>query len=124
MARIMVVDDEQQVRVALRKFLEHSGHEVVEAADSEESITLFNEHPQDLVITDLFMPKKGGVEVVRQLKRTNPDLKIIVISAYGIRDELDLGSLAVQLGADCAFEKPMDLNELRKKIDELLSEAQ
>lgn len=80
MARILVIDDEEQVRKVIRLILEHDGYEVIEAADGTEGVRLFSDTNPDLVITDILMPGMGGVQTIMELRLLNPDAKIIAIS--------------------------------------------
>ncbi len=121
-ARILVIDDEYEVRVALRKILARAGHEVVEAANSEEGVRLFLQEPTDLVITDLFVPVKGGLEIIRELKANYPEVKIIVISGSAADFLRDTTSLAKQYGALRALEKPFSPEEIIEAVQELLEE--
>lgn len=80
MPRILVIDDDEPIRIALRKMLESEGHEVVEASDGARGLRLFDEQPADLVIADILMPEKEGFEVIRELLVKKPDVKIIAMS--------------------------------------------
>lgn len=124
MAQILVVDDEYEVRVGLRQMLERAGYEVMDAPDGKAGMRLFREDPTDVVITEIFMPEKSGLEVIQEIRADCPKAKIIAISGIGIRDELDIVSLSKQLGATHAFEKPLDLKELQGAVEELLGKDQ
>ena len=87
MARILIIDDETDVRIATRRILERAGHEVTEASSGEEGVESFNKNPADLIITDIMMPGQGGVETVAQLREQHPGLRIIAMSAHAL-DEL------------------------------------
>ena len=81
MARILIVDDELQIRLLLRQLLEKEGHEIEEASNGRMALNLFRERPFDLVILDLIMPEKEGVETIIELKGEFKDAKILAISA-------------------------------------------
>ncbi|MCD6116509.1 response regulator, partial [bacterium] len=83
MAYILVMEDERIIQTIIRRYLEREGHEVVIAGDGEEGIKLYNERPADLVLTDIIMPKKEGIETIRDLKKISPDVKIIAMSGGG-----------------------------------------
>jgi CheY-like chemotaxis protein len=83
MARILLIDDDEPVRTTLRLTLEHFGHTVIEARDGTEGLALFQHANADLVITDIVMPEKDGLEVLRELRRMHPSVKIIAISGPG-----------------------------------------
>lgn len=114
---VLVVDDEPQVRRVLRQKLEQRRYEVAEAADGEEAQKAFLARPFDLVITDILMPEKDGLETILFLRRQHPDVKIIAISAPG--NQLYLSSACV-LGAQRGFVKPFKLEEVAAAVDALL----
>jgi DNA-binding response OmpR family regulator len=119
--KILVIDDDEQMRVLLRQVMEWAGHEVVEAADGREGTRLQRQHRADLVITDLIMPEQEGLETITALRRDYPGLKIIAISGGGrIGPEAYLPA-ARELGADRVFSKPFDVQELAETVRELLS---
>ena len=119
--KILVIDDDEQMRVLLRQVMEWAGHEVVEAADGREGTRLQRQHRADLVITDLIMPEQEGLETITALRRDYPNLKIIAISGGGrIGPEAYLPA-ARELGADRVFSKPFDVQELAETVRELLA---
>ena len=120
MAKILVIDDEREVRQVIGKSLERTGHEVVEALDGSEGVSLYKEKDFDIVITDIFMPVKTGLEVIQELKAYDANVKIIVVSSVGIRDEIDMVSMSKRYGAVEAFEKPLDMDGLNNAIDTIL----
>ena len=120
-SRILLIDDDSEILTALRHLFENAGHDVTVALTSEEGIEMFQENPTDLVITDIFVPVDGGLEVIRKLKRSKPQPKIVAITGFGIRDELDTVSLAKQMGADLAYEKPMDFQTFKEEVEALLA---
>ncbi len=120
MARILIIDDDVQILDMLRQTLEHEGYEVVDAADGKKGIRLYRENPADLIITDIVMPEKEGIETIIELKQDFPDVKIIAISGGGqIRPEGYL-SMAKKLGAQYTFSKPFERKELLSAIRELI----
>lgn len=80
LARILIIDDDTSVRDVLRQMLEREGYEVDEACNGDDGVRIFNEHRQDLVITDILMPGMGGVQTIMELRLLSPDVKIIAIS--------------------------------------------
>jgi DNA-binding response OmpR family regulator len=78
--RILLVDDDEQVREILRKRLLKSGFEVLEAMDAEAALDLFRNSPVDAVVTDLVMPGKGGQALIKELRVEDPDVRIVAIS--------------------------------------------
>lgn len=117
---ILVVDDEAPVRSIIRRKLEFCGYDICEAADGEEAVRALDTIPFDLVITDIIMPHKDGLETICFIRDQQPGVKVIAISAPS--NELFLES-ATGLGAARAFEKPLDLAELADAVSALLPES-
>jgi len=102
--RILVVDDELSIRMLFRKVLERAGYEVVEAANGKAAMSRLRERKISLIITDLVMPEQEGVETIRQLRQSYPELKVIAMSgAFGAR----LLRTAELLGAQATLIKPV-----------------
>jgi DNA-binding NtrC family response regulator len=120
MAKILVIDDELEVRQVIGKSMELTGHEVVEALDGAEGVKLYKEEGFDIVITDIFMPVITGLEVIQELKAFDANVRIIVVSSVGIRDEIDMVSMSKRYGAVEAFEKPLDLEGLKLAVENIL----
>jgi CheY-like chemotaxis protein len=123
MAHILVIDDEEMARFTVRDFLEGAGHQVTEAINGDDGVALQLVHAFDLVITDMIMPKKEGVETVIELKQANPDQKIIAISGGGRTRNMDFLQMAEQFGADRILAKPFTEDELLESVDTCLSGA-
>ena len=123
MARILIIDDEEDVRYVLRRILGRAGHEILEAADGGEGIEIDKSEAPDLVITDIFMPEVEGMETLREIKKNHPDQKIIVISGGGKSGYLDILDAAVSLGAMERIAKPFSPSELLAKVDFCLAAA-
>ena len=120
MALILIIDDDNQFRAMLREMLERTGYEVVEASDGKEGIKLYREKATDLIITDLIMPEKEGIETIMELCRDFPDVKIIAISGGGRIDPEQYLSMAKSFGAQYSFAKPVEREELLQAVEELL----
>lgn len=116
MARILVMDDEELARFTLREILEGAGHEVAEARDGEEGLLLLRQAAFDLVVTDIIMPRKEGVETVIELKRDHPQVKVIAISGGGRTRNLDFLKLAKEYGADRVLAKPFSESDLLEAV--------
>lgn len=119
MPRILLVDDEAEVRRALATFLRSLGHDVRTAADGTEAVEALRDGATDLVITDINMPGMDGIEIVTRLRDAASDLPIIVMSGGGLFAKGMLLDSAEALGADLTLEKPFDLERLRAAVDEL-----
>ena len=121
MARILVIDDEYYVRALVTKILERRGHEIVEATNGQEGIDFFDQGGRaDMVLTDIFMPEKDGIETLRYLRKEFPDMKIVVFSGGGKGLAKGYLPAATALGADATIEKPFDPAEFGQRIDDLL----
>lgn len=120
MARIMVIDDDPQIRDMLTLMLEAAGHEVVIAEDGEIGMEMYREDPADLVITDIIMPEKSGTEAILELRREFPDLKVIAMSGGGRTGPYGHLMLAQRFGADRVFAKPLKRKDLLAAITDLL----
>jgi len=121
MARILIIDDDSKVRGTYLRILEHAGYEVVVAADGKEGIKTFREEPPDLVITDIVMPEKEGLETIMELKRDFPDVKIIAISGGAFLEPKDYLEMAKLFGAMCTLAKPIEREELLETVQEYLT---
>ena len=120
MARILIIDDDVQVLDMLKQTLECEEYEMVGSPNGKEGIRLHREDPVDLIITDIIMPEKEGIETIMELKRDFPDVKIIAISGGGIIGPEDYLHMAKILGAKRTFAKPVDRDELLKAVKELI----
>jgi CheY-like chemotaxis protein len=123
MKRVLIIDDDVQMRIMLKKTLERAGYEVVDADNGQKGIEAYKRKQTDVIITDLIMPGKDGMETIIELKREFPDVKIIAVSG-GTRamDPRDYLFYTTQAGVTHTFTKPFDPNEIIKAVQEL-SEA-
>jgi len=121
MANILTIDDNALALEAMKILLEESGHDVVTATNGDEGIRKVSQDTFDLVITDLIMPGKEGLETLQEIKNGYPETKVIVISGGG-RSSPDLYlESAVNFGADDTLAKPFSAKELLGSIDKLLN---
>ena len=123
MAKILVIDDESAIRSLLRQVLERAGHDIVEAENGREGMEMLDAIGVDMVITDIVMPEKEGIETIMQIKQDAPDTKIIVISGGGHRLAMDFLPVAKELGADMTFPKPFKPADIVAAVDNLLGRA-
>jgi DNA-binding response OmpR family regulator len=119
-ARILIIDDEDQPRRMLQQVLIRAGYEVVEARDGNEGLQLFRTSPTDLIITDILMPEKEGLETIIDLRREFPAVKIIAISGGGRTGNLNFLEVAKRLGAQRTLQKPFELQEMIAAVRDLL----
>jgi CheY-like chemotaxis protein len=120
MAKVLVVDDDAEIRDGVRQLLENRGHSVVEAADGEAGIRQLADPEIDVVLIDLLMPTKEGLETIREIRSAHPNKKIVAMSGYGSKD-LYLPT-AVRFGAEVFLTKPFTPGELLAAMARLLSE--
>lgn len=118
---IMVVDDEENIRISLKRLLEDEGHTVLTAADGEEAVEFVKAYDIDLVFLDFKMPKTDGLEVLKQVKELKPDLSVAMISAFG-SSELLLE--ARDLGAYDFIDKPFSEVKELERIFAVIKHAQ
>jgi len=124
MARILVIDDQPQIRDNCREALEEAGHTVMVAADGREGVRLYHRAPVDLVILDLYMPEQDGLATIRELRATAPRLPIIAMSGGGMMAQpVSFLDIARRLGAVRTFEKPIRLDELLEIVTDVLQSA-
>ena len=110
MATILIIDDEEIIRVLLRFALEAAGYEVTEAANGRQGLELYRHRPADLVITDIVMPELNGLDMLLELTREFLHAKVIAISGAG--DEKNVLDVAKLLGARQTFQKPFSMPHL------------
>jgi len=133
MARILIVDDEEDVRIALKQVLERAGYEVSVAATGNEGLDVMKREGADLVITDVIMPGVDGIATAKKIREKYRDTRIIVISGGGrtapepyepdaISTRSYLAS-ASKAGADQTLTKPFDRDELLRVVQDLLDES-
>jgi CheY-like chemotaxis protein len=122
MGRILIVEDDTAVRELLREMLERAGHDVIDAGNGQEAIALHKSTPADLIITNILMPEKEGLETIQELRRDDPDIKIIAISGGGQVGPADYLDIARRFGAKKTFSKPFNRKDLLAAVDELLGE--
>lgn len=121
MASILVIDDDVQLQEFIQIVLEEAGHEVRCAGDGVAGLKAQRQRPADLVICDLYMPEKEGLETIRELHRDFPQVKVIAISGGNPRDgRMDFLPLAKQFGAAAALHKPFMPAELAEKVEQVL----
>lgn len=115
MARILIVDDEPDLRFLMAKYLEADGHEVHEASNGEAGLEMLRAQPYQLVVTDNSMPVMSGLEFIRSI-RSDPALADLLIVAWSINPDHDLA-------VDAVFAKPYGGQEIRARINGLLAEV-
>lgn len=119
--RILIIDDEASIRGVLRDLLEGEGFAVVEAPDGAVAMQRWREHPVDLVITDILMPEKDGLEVIREIRRAAPGTKVIAMSGGGgPKAQIRFLDMAGRLGAMRTIEKPFAMASFLETVRDVL----
>jgi CheY-like chemotaxis protein len=124
MARILVVDDEESVRASIAALLREGGHSVTLAEDGEDACLKFQPYRYDLVITDIVMPRREGIETMRELRRHEPTIRILAMSGSGYADQGFYLKAALALGADATLQKPFSDRELLDTVGDALATPQ
>ena len=128
-AKVLIIDDEKDIRIVLKEIFERADFDVEVAADSNDGMNLLRKGPVDLVVIDVIMPGKDGVTAAKEIRKEFPATKIIVISGGGnvgpgdyepgaIKTTAYLAS-AIAAGVDLTLTKPFDRNQLIKAAKEL-----
>jgi DNA-binding NtrC family response regulator len=117
-ARVMVVDDEENLCRFMQIMLTKEGYEVSTAQSAKEAIELMDKQPVDLVVTDLMMPEMSGLELIKKLRSEHPETECVVMTAYA---SVDSAIEALKMGAADYITKPFKLDEVKITVEQLLS---
>ncbi|HYH20022.1 MAG TPA: response regulator [Azospirillum sp.] len=120
MTKVLVIDDEDMVRLTLCQMLEVAGYEVTEASDGRKGVAMQAAHPADIVLTDILMPGQEGIETIIQLRQLTPGVKVIAISGGARVNNVDLLEVARTMGADAVLAKPFTMRELIGALNDCL----
>lgn len=119
--RALVVDDDEAIREMLTIFLQRRGMEVVKAKDGREALNIYRDQSFDLIVTDMIMPDKEGIETILEIRAMKRPVKILAISGGGKVDQSMHLNLARSVGADRVLAKPFMPREFMQVVDELLA---
>lgn len=122
MADILIIDDDDTLRAVMRKILERRGHAVRDAADGAVGLSLLRSGRPDLLVTDLYMPEKEGIETIVEVREVYPDLPILAVSGGGNLGQGGSLSDAEALGADASLAKPFTVDAFAEAVERLLRE--
>ena len=120
MARVLVIDDDEQLRSAVLRALARAGHDVVAAPDVAAALRLQQEALADLIVTDIYMPGEDGMQAIRRFRQMWPTVKILAMSGGVLAGPADLGEHALLLGANAVLAKPFELSHLLATARQLL----
>jgi len=122
MPSILIIDDDPSVLRILGRVLSRAGYEVTEAADGATALRRFAGHPTDLVITDMCMPRMGGLELLQRVTEAFPEARIVAMSGGGATDKGRLLDAAEALGACAVLEKPFSIDRVLDAVEACLTE--
>jgi DNA-binding response OmpR family regulator len=114
--RILIIDDDLAVRHTLTAVLEERGYEVIAAANGQLGIAAFRRERPDLLVTDIVMPVKEGLQTIREIRQEQPDMRIIAISGGSRTERHDFLEIARELGAWDVIVKPFDPDDLAARV--------
>lgn len=115
--KVLIVDDQFGIRTLLNEVLQKEGYEIFQAANGLQALSVTEQHAPDLVLLDMKIPGMDGLEILKKMKEINPDIRVIIMTAYG---ELDLIEQTKKLGALAHFSKPFDIEEIRSAVKKYL----
>lgn len=123
MATLLIIDDDDQMILLLRRVLQQAGYHVLEATNGKDGIDIYKKSEPDLVIADIIMPEKDGLETIAEIRRLASDVKIIAISGGGRAGAEGYLRMAKAFGVDSTIEKPINTQELVAQVSRLLQQA-
>ncbi|MDE2487880.1 MAG: response regulator [Alphaproteobacteria bacterium] len=119
-ANVLVVEDDAELLQVMTRALQGVGHNVLSAATGEAGLRLFRAEPPDVVVCDIVMPDRDGIELIPEMKAARPDVKLIAISGRQMIGALDVLGLARRMGADATLGKPFSLDALFAIVEAVL----
>lgn len=118
--KILIVDDQFGIRILLNEVFTKEGYTTYQAANGIQALEIVKNHDPDIVLLDMKIPGMDGIEILKRMKGVNPDIRVIIMTAYG---ELDMIQEAKDLGAITHFAKPFDIDEIRKTVRDHLPDC-
>jgi CheY-like chemotaxis protein len=123
MKKVLVIDDQESICRMLQSLIKSVGHEVRLAGNGREGLAICAEWNPDLILTDIFMPDQDGLEIIRALRKTAPQTRVIAMSGGGDMGDLDVLRTARVMGAVAVLTKPFLLDDLRKCLEQVLGDS-
>ncbi|WP_338450244.1 response regulator [Niallia oryzisoli] len=117
--KILIVDDQFGIRILLNEVLQKEGYDTYQAANGLQALEIVKDNVPDLVLLDMKIPGMDGIEILKRMKEMVPDIKVVLMTAYG---ELDMIQEAMDLGAITHFAKPFDIEDIRVAVAKYLAE--
>lgn len=119
--KVLIVDDQNGIRILLMEVFNSEGYTTMQAPNGKVALEIVRNDAPDLVLLDMKIPGMDGLEILKHIKEINPEIKVIMMTAYG---ELDMIKQATDLGALMHFTKPFDIDEMRLAVNNhLMSEG-
>ncbi|GGH40691.1 response regulator [Paenibacillus segetis] len=115
--KILIVDDQNGIRILLMEVFSSEGYKTLQAPNGKIALEIVHSEAPDLVLLDMKIPGMDGLEILKHIKEANPEIKVIMMTAYG---ELNIIKQATDLGALMHFTKPFDIDEMRVAVHEQL----
>jgi two-component system, response regulator, stage 0 sporulation protein F len=115
--KILIVDDQYGIRILLNEVFQKEGFQTFQAANGVQALEIVEKHSPDIVLLDMKIPGMDGIEILKRMKAIDPDIRVIIMTAYG---ELDMIQKAKDLGAITHFAKPFDIDEIRDAVKKYL----
>jgi CheY-like chemotaxis protein len=120
-ARILLIDDDPDVLLAIEILLSHLGYTVETARNGREGLKMFRANAPDLVLTDIIMPEKEGIETIIEMRRLLPNARIVAMSGGGPMNRESLLDMTLKLGASDTLAKPCDDEQLARVIERVMA---
>jgi two-component system response regulator (stage 0 sporulation protein F) len=111
--KILIVDDQFGIRILLNEVFQKEGYQTFQAANGVQALEIVTKHHPDLVLLDMKIPGMDGIEILKRMKVIDPEIRVIIMTAYG---ELDMIQEAKDLGALTHFAKPFDIDDIRAAV--------
>ncbi len=122
MATILAIDDDETILDVVQAILSQKAHEVLRATNTQDGLAILKERTVDVLLLDMVMPGRGGMDFLMELRRDRPKLPVIVMSGKIRTDMNPFKALATQFGAVCILAKPFSTDELNDAIEGVLKE--
>jgi two-component system response regulator (stage 0 sporulation protein F) len=117
--KLLIVDDQNGIRILLTEVFNSEGYETFQASNGRLALDIVRDEKPDLVLLDMKIPGMDGLEILKQIRKIDKEIKVIMMTAYG---ELDMIKEAMELGALSHFTKPFDIDELRHAVNGLFDD--
>jgi len=111
--KVLIVDDQFGIRILLNEVFQKEGYQTFQAANGAQALDIVQKHAPDIVLLDMKIPGMDGIEILKRMKVIDPDIRVIIMTAYG---ELDMIKEAKALGAIMHFAKPFDIDDIRAAV--------